>query len=123
MTIAYLIVNAVLYAIFAAVSALVPDRIAASLGFTLDTQGRVEFLTVYGGLELGLALFYGWAALSGPTQQRVALTFSLFLYAGLVLFRLAGILRYGMPGTTMLAVAGLEMVLLACALALILRPG
>lgn len=122
MAVAYLIVNAVLYATFAAVSALVPDRIAASLGFTLDAQGRVEFLTVYGGLELGLALFYGWAAVSGPTQQRVALTFSLFLYAGLVLFRLAGILLYGMPGTTMLAVAGLELALLAVALVLILGP-
>lgn len=121
MTIVYLVVNAVLYAAFALVSSLMPNRIAASLGFTLDAQGRIEFLTVYGGLELGLALFYGWATFSGPAQQRVALTFSLFLYAGLVLFRMAGIVRYGVPGATMLAVAALELVLLAGALVLILR--
>lgn len=123
MIIAYLVVNAVLYAAFALVSSIVPERIAAALGFTLDAQGRIEFLTIYGGLELGLALFYGWAAYAGPAPQRAALTFSLFVYAGLVLYRMAGILRYGVPGTTLLAVAGLELVLLLGALALSLRAG
>lgn len=123
MVIAYLVLNAVLYALFALASAVVPERIAAALGFTLDAQGRVEFLTVYAGLELGLAAFYGWAVYAGAAPQRSALLFSLFLYAGLVLFRMTGIFRYGVPGTTMLAVAGLELVLLLGALALTLRSG
>ncbi|MBL8299831.1 MAG: DUF4345 domain-containing protein [Rhodanobacteraceae bacterium] len=121
MVIAYLLINAVLYAAFALASSLVPERIAAALGFTLDAQGRVEFLTVYGGLELGLAAFYAWTVYAGPEPQRTGLVFSLFLYAGLVIYRLAGILRYGVPGTTMLAVAGLELFLLLAALALCLR--
>jgi hypothetical protein len=121
MVVAYLVVNALLYAVFAVASAIVPERIAAALGFTLDAQGRVEFLTVYAGLELGLAVFYGWAAYADAAAQRSAMLFSLFLYAGLVLFRVTGIVRYGMPGTTMLAVAGLELLLLLGAVALTLR--
>jgi hypothetical protein len=118
---AYLLLNAVLYAIFALATTFVPARIAASLGFTLDTQGRIEFLTVYGGLELGLAAFYAWAVYAGAPAQRVALMFSLFVYAGLVLYRGAGFVLYGAPGTTVMAVAGLELFLLLAAIALVLR--
>ncbi|HSX62180.1 MAG TPA: DUF4345 domain-containing protein [Tahibacter sp.] len=120
---AYLVVNAVVYALLGAASAIVPERIATAVGLTLDAQGRVEFLTVYAGLELGLAAFYGWAATAGAAAQRTAVVFSLFLYAGLVLFRAGGMLRYGVPGTTMLVVAGLEVLLLAGALVLALRAG
>lgn len=121
MAIVYLLLNAVLYAVFAVASTVVPERVAGALGFTLDAQGRVEFMTVYGGLELGLAVFYGWAAYADPATQRAALMFSLLLYAALVLFRAGGILRYGVPGTTMLAVAGLELLMLIGAIVLVWR--
>lgn len=118
---AYLLLNAVLYAVFAAASTIVPARIAAALGFTLDTQGRIEFLTVYGGLELGLAAFYAWAVYAGVPAQRVALMFSLFVYAALVLYRGAGFAVYGAPGTTLMGVAGLELLMLIGAVTLVLR--
>ena len=118
---AYLLLNAVLYAIFAVATTVVPARIAAALGFTLDTQGRIEFLTVYGGLELGLAAFYAWAVYTGAPAQRVALMFSLFVYAGLVLYRGAGFALYGAPGTTLMGVAGLELLMLIGAVVLVLR--
>jgi hypothetical protein len=118
---AYLLLNAVLYAVFAVATTVVPARIATSLGFTLDTQGRIEFLTVYGGLELGLAAFYAWAVYAGPPAQRVALMFSLFVYAALVLYRGAGFALYGAPGTTLMGVAGLELLMLIGAVVLVLR--
>jgi hypothetical protein len=38
---------------------LAPDRSAAAVGFELaDASGRGEFLVVYGGLEIGLGLFF-----------------------------------------------------------------
>ena len=123
MLVAYLLLNAVLYAGFALVTSIAPARIAAALGFSLDTPGRIEFLTVYGGLELGLAAFYAWAVCAGAPMQRAALMFSLFQYAGLVLYRGAGLVAYGAPGSTVLAVAGLELLLLIGAVALVLRTG
>lgn len=121
MLVAYLLLNAVIYAAFALATTIAPARIAAAVGFSLDRAGRIEFLTVYGGLELGLAAFYAWAACTGAANQRVALMFSLFVYAALVLYRSAGILVHGSPGTTLLAVAALELLFLLAAIALLLR--
>lgn len=118
---AYLLLNALIYAGFALATTLVPARIAAAVGFSLERDGRIEFMTVYGGMELGLALFYVWAVQAGAAEQRVALMFSLCLYAALVLYRGGAILAYGRPGTTLLAVAGLELLFLLLALWLWLR--
>ena len=120
MTVVYLLANAVIYAVFGVMSAIAPAKIAASLGLTGDASGKVEFFTVYAGLELGVAAFYAWAAYASPQAQRVALMFSLCLYAGLVLFRGIGLAMHWPVNGTILAVAGLELALLLGAVALTL---
>ena len=120
MIVVYLLVNAVLYAVFGLMSAIAPAKIAASLGLSGDASGKVEFFTVYAGLELGVAAFYAWAAYASPAAQRVALMFSLCLYAGLVLFRMIGLAMHWPVNSTILGVAALEIALLLGALALTL---
>ena len=124
MLVVYLWLNAAIYAVFGVMSALAPAKIATSLGLTGDASGKVEFFTVYAGLELGVAAFYAWAAYTGPQAQRVALMFSLCLYAGLVLFRAIGIAMHWPVSATILGVAALELALFAGAVALTLsaRP-
>ncbi|MDC8011834.1 hypothetical protein [Tahibacter soli] len=124
MLVVYLWANAVIYAVFGVMSAVAPAKIAASLGLSGDASGKVEFFTVYAGLELGVAAFYAWAAYASPQAQRVALMFSLCLYAGLVLFRAIGMAMHWPVSGTILGVAALEALLLAGAVALTLssRP-
>jgi hypothetical protein len=112
MTVGYLLVNAVIYAIFGVMSAVAPSRVAASLGLSGDASGKVEIFAVYAGLELGVAVFYAWAAWASPAAQRVALMFSLCLYAGLVLFRAVGIAVHWPVSNVILGVGALELALL-----------
>lgn len=114
----YLLINAVIYAVFGIMSAVAPARIAASLGLTGDASGKVELFAVYAGLELGVGVFYAWAAYASPASQRVALMFSLCLYAGLVLFRAIGIAIHWPVSNVILGVGALELALLLGAAAL-----
>ena len=118
MTAAYLWLNAALYAAFAAWCTLRWASTAQALGFgALDAGGRSEYLTVYGGLQLGLAIVFACTALR-PELQRSGLLFALALYVPIVLFRAASAIgHWPLPRTTA-AVAVLELVLLAAALAL-----
>jgi hypothetical protein len=120
MLVVYLWANAAIYAVFGVMSAIAPAKIAASLGLSGDASGKVEFFTVYAGLELGVAAFYAWAAIAGSAAQRVALMFSLCLYAGLVLFRGIALAIHWPVNGTILGVAALEIALLAGAVALTL---
>ena len=115
MTVAYLWLNAVLYALSAAWCSLRWAATSRSLGYlALDAGGRSEYLTVYGGLQLGLALCFAWTALR-PELHRTGLLLALALYLPIVLFRLSTVIGgWPVPRTT-LAVAGLELVLLATA--------
>ena len=82
----------------------------------LDAAGRTEFLTVYGGLQLGLAGVLGWAAPAG--EERFGLVLALGLYVPVVAFRIVGFLRNRPVGSVTRAVAALEAALLGFALAL-----
>lgn len=111
----YLWTNAVLYAVFAVWCAIRLDDTARAIGYqALSAGGRSEYLTVYGGLQLGLAIFFAWTALR-PEMHRVGLLFALALYVPIVLFRAFGTWAHWPVGKATLAVAGLELLLLLAA--------
>lgn len=122
MVIAYLAFNAVLYTVFALWCALAPRQTSGFLGLTYSNPaGESEYLTVYGGLQAGLAVFYALATFL-PEHRKSALLLSLALYGGIVLLRtIAGLrLGFGELGNARFAY-GLEIVLLVVALVLVLR--
>ena len=78
-----------------------PKTTASAVGFELtNTQGQSEFLTVYGGLEVGLGLLFLW-----PLIRRDEVAFPLFacllIHTNLVLFRTVGFFAFeGFESTT-----------------------
>jgi hypothetical protein len=117
----YLWVNAALYLLFAAWVTLSPWRTAANIGFEkLSASGKSEYLVVYGGLELGLALFFAITALSDQ-HRRIGLIFALCLYAPIVLYRAVTVPLFWPVASTTLFVAALEVGLLLWGAVLLLR--
>lgn len=117
----YLIVLTVLYAAFAAWSTFKPRTTANSLGFDLQSpSGVCEFIVVYGGLELGLALFFALGAFR-ESAELPALWLALLLHTALVAFRLVIILTTSGLSSTIFAIFGLE-ALLAVAAAILALP-
>lgn len=104
----YLGFNAALYLVFALWCTFWASKTAAAQGFlALDGAGRAEYLTVYGGLQFGLALFFALLAWT-PRWHEVGLLFALCIYLPIVLWRIAGLVAHWPVGSTTLAVAGLE---------------
>lgn len=120
---AYLAVNAVLYALFSAWCALMPQQTSTFLGLArTNPGGESEYLAVYGGLQAGLAVFYAVASFT-PGYRQAALVFSLALYGGIVLLRTIAVLRLGFSeiGNARYAYV-LEIILLLAAILLMVRP-
>src|SRR5688572_27143599 len=108
MTAAYFYANAALYLIFALWMTLSPWKTAAAVGYeTLAANGRSEFLVIYGGLQLGLSVFYALVAIN-PSYHRVGLLFSLCLYAPIVIYRVITVIKFGATQNSTLAIAALE---------------
>lgn len=115
---AYLWINAALYAVFALWCTFARERTAQSIGYlTRSNAGNSEYLTVYGGLQWGMAIMFATlAAHAAPAS--LALSISVGLYVPIVAYRWATIARFAPVGTTVKAVAVMETLLLAAALAL-----
>jgi hypothetical protein len=115
MTPIYLWSNAFLYLIFAVWCLLKTTATAefAGLGF-LNGSGRSEYLTVYVGLEAGLAVFFALTALK-PEYRELGILFSLALYVGVVLVRTITLFTISSIGMGTYIIAGLEWVLLIIA--------
>lgn len=95
MTTLYLGFNALMYVVFAVWCAAKPATTSAYLGLSATTAGgRSEYLAIYGGLQAGLALFYGFA-LYAPEHRRAALWMSAFLYGGIAAFRTIAVVQEG----------------------------
>ncbi|MFN0007873.1 MAG: DUF4345 domain-containing protein [Planctomycetota bacterium] len=91
----YLAFNALMYAVFAAWCTMAPRQTAEFVGLrTASSGGESEYLAVYGGLQAGLALFFGLASVS-ESQQRSALWLSVLLYGGISAFRTIAVVRLG----------------------------
>lgn len=120
---AYLWLNCGLYALFALWCTLRPQQTSAFLGLEpKGWKGMSEYVAVYGGLEAGLAVFFGLAAVRVAWHEP-ALWMSACLYGGLVLFRSVVGVRSDFALGTAWGAWGLELVLGAAAVALLARHG
>ncbi|MGE0190861.1 MAG: hypothetical protein AB7T63_02360 [Planctomycetota bacterium] len=119
----WLAFNALMYLGLAAWCTLLPDRTAEAIGFAFAKPGaRSEYITVYGGMEAGLGVFFALAAWV-PAWRETGLLLGLCLYAGLALWRLGTFLRIdGITGFPRIAFA-LEAALLVTAAILWVRRG
>jgi hypothetical protein len=90
----FLAIVGVLYLYLAIWCSVRPEPTSKLVGFDLHPgSGQSEFLTVYGGLEFGMALFF-LLPLIRPASTRDSLFCCLLIHAGLVAFRSAGFLLY-----------------------------
>ena len=113
----------VLYAYLAWWCSVSPAETSQLVGFQLvGGSGRSEFLTVYGGLEAGMAAIFLLPLLK-PALQHSALLNCTLIHLGLVAFRTAGFLLFTeiQPMTIKLA-AGEWAILIICLLLLWKSP-
>src|SRR5262245_30088708 len=106
----FLAVMAAVLACYAFVSLARPDLFGRLVDW--DYRGpnaHVEVRAFYGGLELGLALFFGWAALHPPVVRTALVAFALlFGCAGAA--RGWGLAEFGFSGPTQPAATAVEVV-------------
>jgi len=113
MTAAYLYLNSALYGLFAAWCTLRWRQTAASLGYgTLNGSGSSEYLVIYGGLQWGLAAMFFMLARQ-EAADRHALSVALGIYIPIVIYRVATVWQFWPVAPLTLAVAALEVALLA----------
>lgn len=118
---AYLWFNGALYGLFALWCTLRPEQTSSFLGLEpKGTKGMSEYVAVYGGLEAGLAVFYGLSATRAQWQEP-ALWMSACIYLGLVLFRSIVAFRSGFALGTAWGALGLELVMGVVAVVLLSR--
>lgn len=119
----YLLINAVLYLLFVLWCTFGRAQTSRASGYlSLNNDGHVEYLVIYGGLQLGLAAFYAYTAFS-PQYHRIALVFSLFIYATIVIYRIGSAWAYWPVSWVTLAVAALEIALLIGAIVAFAKSG
>ena len=112
----YLYTNSALYLLFTVWCTLGMSRTAPAMGFTaLTNGGRSEYLSIYGGLQAGLAIAF-WLLARNASWHGPGILFAIALYAPIVLLRLASVARFWPVESVTLATAALEVVLLLVAL-------
>lgn len=90
----YLLVNAILYLIFAAWCLVKMMGTSQFLGYTfLNNTGRVEYLTLYTGLQLGFAVFLVICA-RYEDMKLTGIIFCVCLYIGIIITRTISALYY-----------------------------
>lgn len=87
---ALLVATGAIYLALGAVFVVKPVEWAQKIGFTLDADGVIEIRAVYGGLELGLGVFF---LVAGLRREWVGVgLWGLFLtFAGIALCRTLGL--------------------------------
>lgn len=117
----YLWLNAVMYLGLGVWCTVAPDTTSKSLGYGLTKPGaRSEYITVYGGMEFGMGVFFLLCALNDAWRD-AGLLFGLCLYAGLALWRVYTFLTVdGITGFPRIAIV-LEIGLFVAAIILWLR--
>lgn len=117
----YLWLNAVMYLGLGVWCTVLPDKTSASIGYAFAKPGaRSEYITVYGGMEFGLGVFFLLCALNTAWRD-AGLLLGLCLYGGLALWRVYTFLTIdGITGFPRIAFV-LEATLLVAAIALWLK--
>ena len=91
----YLIINTISYLLFSLWCLFKLAATAQSLGYSFsNNSGRVEFLSVYTGLELGFTVFLALCALY-PVYEMAGLLFCVSIYGGLMILRPISAIAYG----------------------------
>jgi len=118
MSILFAWLNAAMYAVCCLWSTIATDNVMSFLGQSVvKQQGRIEFLAVYGGIEAGLALFFGACAIN-PLMTVSGVRVGLCLYGGAVTWRTAALVIYGVPDELgILGLFAVEILLLLLAVA------
>ena len=114
----FLAVVGVAYLVLALWCVILPERTSQSVGFTLKPgSGQSEYLVVYGGLQLGIALVFLWPLIRS-TDPKEALFACLIIHGCIVAFRALSFLRYSGIGSTTYILAVVEWVLFLVSLGL-----
>jgi hypothetical protein len=115
--------NALMYLALGVWCTVLPRKTAESIGFAFAKPGaQSEYITVYGGMEFGLGVFFLLCALN-PVWREAGLLLGLVLYGGLALWRVYTFLTIeGISGFPRIAFV-LEAVLFVAAIVLWLRRG
>lgn len=94
----YLLFNAVLYLALGIWCSIDPEGTASSIGYALtNDSARSEYVTVYGGLEVGLAVFFALCAFL-PEHRRGGLLFAVVTYASIAAWRATTVFTLADPG-------------------------
>lgn len=118
----YLLINGFSYILLGFLCLIRPVFSANLVGYRLDGQkGFSEFSAVYGGLELGIGVFYLIAA-TEFSYQVPALIFSLALYGGIVGTRIISLLVHGSKIGFVALLFALETSMLLWAILIYLNP-
>ncbi|HSI44275.1 MAG TPA: hypothetical protein VK949_08025 [Methylotenera sp.] len=113
----YFWANALIYLFFVLWCSFRKEQTSLASGYlNLDNSGWNEYLVIYGGLQLGLAGFFAYLA-THAELHRVGVVFSLFIYIGIVAYRLIGIFKFWPVKHVTLGIAFMETLLLLGAIA------
>ena len=116
---AFLALVGLLYLVLALWCTLLPAKTSEHVGFALiGGSGQSEYMTVYGGLEFGMALLF-LLPLVKPDSTNVVLLACLLIHGSLVLFRSLAFFRFDDIGSTTVTLAVVEWVLALVSLALL----
>ena len=95
----YLLIVSFLYLVLAIWCSVSPEATSRKVGFELKGgAGQSEFMTVYGGLEFGVALIFALACLRNATVN-YGVVACILLHGSLVLFRSISFLRFDEIGS------------------------
>ncbi len=115
----YLWINAALYAIFSVMCFARVEATSGALGYvTLNAAGHSEYSVVYGGLQLGLAGFFAYAAYPQNDAARAGLMLAMAIYVPIVISRWTTVLYYGVRAPVTIGTGVLETALALGAAAL-----
>ena len=104
----YLLLNSFLYLLLAVWCLFKPTETGNYLGYSfINNSGKIEYLTIYVGLELGFAVFLALAAIY-PSIRLAGLFFCVCIYLGAMLIRTGSALYYGNVSKVTYLVGGLE---------------
>jgi hypothetical protein len=98
-----------------------PDQAAAAIGLSLDNDtARTDVRATYGGMVLGVAVFFGWAALEESRYEAGLWSMGL-VYGGLALGRVLAIAQGQRPNPMIWAYLAIELVVTLASVLLLLR--
>ena len=111
----YLYLNSILYLLLTMRSTIASQSTSTRLGYlTMSKRGRSEYLVIYGGLQIGLAIMFFLLA-RNPLYFRLGLLISIGFYAPIVIYRVVTSLMNRLVSGSTLGTIALEALLLLAA--------